>query len=47
KLPIYLGEYARRYKDRNQNFKEQENRLFMLLNQHRYKTNWSNFQILP
>lgn len=34
KLPLYLGEYVWRYNHRNQNFKEQENRLFMLLNQY-------------
>ena len=34
RLPLYLGEYVWRYNHRNQNFKEQENRLFMLLNQH-------------
>jgi len=34
RLPLYLGEYVWRYNHRNQNFKEQEKRLFMLLNQH-------------
>lgn len=34
KLPIYLGEYVWRYNHRSQSFKEQENLLFMLLNQY-------------
>jgi transposase-like protein len=33
KLQIYLGEYVWRYNHRNQSFKEQENRLFTLINQ--------------
>lgn len=32
RLPLYLGEYVWRYNHRNQNFKDQEKSLFMLLN---------------
>jgi transposase-like protein len=34
KLPLYLGEHVWRYNHKNQNFKNQESRLFTMLNQH-------------
>ena len=38
-LPLYLGEYVWRYNHKKFSLKEQENRLFELILQHRYRNN--------